>query len=157
MPLAPDARTIFQGILCGIAVLACLYVAQDIVLPVVLAFVLKLLVQPLVSLLERVHVPKPVGALVALAVLLSVFVGLGMLLSSPAAQWVSELPRTWPQLQQKFAFLRDPIEHVQRTLDHMGVKLGSSSSLLSNPIGMATAVLGGTGTVDDRDRQQIRR
>ena len=27
-----DARTIFQGIICGIAVLACLYVAQDIVL-----------------------------------------------------------------------------------------------------------------------------
>ena len=34
-----DARTVFQGTLCGIAVLACLYVAQDIVLPVVLALV----------------------------------------------------------------------------------------------------------------------
>src|SRR5215469_17184533 len=117
-----DARTIFQGILCGIAVLACLYVAQDIVLPVVLALVLKLLLQPLVSLLERLHVPKPAGALVALAVLLSVFIGLGMLLSSPAARWVSELPQTWPQLQQKFAFIRDPVEHVQRTLDQMGIQ-----------------------------------
>ena len=58
---------------------------------------LKLLLQPLVSLLERLHVPKPAGALVALAVLLSVFIGLGMLLSSPAARWVSELPQTWPQ------------------------------------------------------------
>jgi len=46
MPLAPDARTIFLGILCLIAVLACLYIAQDIVLPVVLALVLKLLLQP---------------------------------------------------------------------------------------------------------------
>jgi predicted PurR-regulated permease PerM len=142
-----DARTVFQGTLCGIAVLACLYVAQDIVLPVVLALVLKLLLQPLVSLLERLHVPKPAGALVALAVLLSVFIGLGMLLSSPAARWVSELPQTWPQLQQKFAFIRDPVEHVQRTLDQMGIQLGSPKSLLSNPIGMATAVLGGTGTV----------
>jgi hypothetical protein len=61
MPLPQDARTIFQGILCVIAVLACLYIAQDIVLPVVLATVLKLLLQPLVSLLERVHVPKAVG------------------------------------------------------------------------------------------------
>ena len=89
MPLARDAQTIFQGILCAIAVLACLYVAQDIVVPVVLALVLKLLLQPLVSLLERLHVPRPAGALIALAVLLSVFVGLGTLLSSPAAQWVS--------------------------------------------------------------------
>ena len=147
MPLAPDARTIFLGILCLIAVLACLYIAQDIVLPVALALVLKLLLQPLVTLLERLHVPKAAGALVAIAVLLSVFVGLGMLLSSPAARWVSELPQTWPQLQQKFAFIQDPVAHVQHTLDQMGVRLGSPSSLLSNPIGMVTAVLGGTGTV----------
>src|SRR5690349_6820491 len=103
MPPARDARTIFLGILCLIAVLACLYVAQDIVLPVVLALVLKLLFQPLVSLLERFHVPRVAGALIALAVLLSVFIDLGTLLSSPAAQWVSQLPQTWPQLQQKFA------------------------------------------------------
>jgi predicted PurR-regulated permease PerM len=147
MPLAPDARTIFLGILCLIAVLACLYIAQDIVLPVVLALVLKLLLQPLVTLLERLHVPKAAGALVAIAVLLSVFVGLGMLLSSPAARWVSELPETWPQLQQKFAFIQDPVAYVQHTLDQMGVRLGSPSSLLSNPIGMVTAVLGGTGTL----------
>src|SRR5437660_12922880 len=67
MPSAQYARTIFLGILCLIAVLACLYVAQDIVVPVVLALVLKLLLQPLVSLLERLHVPRPAGALIALA------------------------------------------------------------------------------------------
>src|ERR1700730_17461505 len=143
MPSARDARTIFLAILCLIAVLACLYVAQDIVL----ALVLKLLLQPLVSLLERLHMPRPAGALVALAVLLSVFVGLGMLLSSPAAQWVSQLPQTWPQLQQKFAFFKDPVDHVQRTFDQMGIRLGRPTSVLSDPIGMATAVLGGTGTV----------
>ena len=91
--------------------------------------------------------PRVAGALIALAVLLSVFVGLGTLLSSPAAQWVSQLPQTWPQLQQKFEIIRHLVEHVQHTLDQMGVRLGSRSSLLSNPIGMATAVLGGTGTI----------
>jgi predicted PurR-regulated permease PerM len=147
MPWPQEAQTIFQGILCVIALLVCLYIAQAIVLPVVLAIVLKLLLQPLVNLLERLRVPKPVGALIALAVLLSVFVGLGMLLSSPAAQWASELPQAWPQLEQKFAFIKDPIEHIQRTLDQMGVQLESPSALLSNPIGMVTAVFSGTGTV----------
>ena len=117
------------------------------VVPVVLALVLKLLLQPLVSLLQRLHFPRVAGAPVALAVLLSVFVGLGMLLSSPAAQWVSQLPQTWPQLQQKFAFFKDPVDHVQRTFDQMGIRLGRPTSVLSDPIGMATAVLGGTGTV----------
>jgi predicted PurR-regulated permease PerM len=147
MPLAWEARTIFLGILCLIAVLACLYIAQDIVVPVVLALVLKLLFQPLVSLLERAHVPRVAGAFIALAVLLSVFVGVGTLLSSPAAQWVSQLPQTWPQLQQKFEIIRHPVEHMQHTLDQMGLQLGGPSSILSNPIGMATAVLGGTGTI----------
>ena len=110
-------------------------------LPVVLALVLKLLLQPLVSFLESLHLARPAGALIALAVLLSVFVGLGMLLSSPAAQWVSELPQTWPQLQQKFAFIQYPVERIRRMLDQMGLQFGGQSSLLSNPIGMATAVL----------------
>jgi YVTN family beta-propeller protein len=78
MPLPQEAETIFQGIVCVIAVLACLYIAQAIVLPVVLVIVLKLLLQPLVNVLERLRVPKPVGALIALAVLLLVFVGLGI-------------------------------------------------------------------------------
>jgi predicted PurR-regulated permease PerM len=147
MPLPQEAQTIFQGILCLIAVLACLYIAQAIVLPVVLAIVLTLLLQPLVNLLEQLRVPKPVGALIALAVLLSVFVGLGMLLSSPAAEWASGLPQAWPQLQQKFAFIKDPVEHIQRTLDQMGIQLESPSAVLSNPIGMVTAVFSGTGTV----------
>jgi predicted PurR-regulated permease PerM len=132
MPSAQDLRTIFQGILCVIAVLACLYVAQDIVLPIVLALVLKLLLQPLVSFLERLHMPRAAGALVALALLLSVFLGLGMLLSSPAARWVSELPQTWPQLQQKFAFMKEPSEQVQGLLDRMGMRITDPSSLLSN-------------------------
>lgn len=91
--------------------------------------------------------PKPAGAPITLAVLLSVLVGLGMLLSSPAARWASELPQSWPQLQQRFAFIKDLVAHVRRTLDQMGVQLGGPSSLLSHPVGMVTAVFSGTGTV----------
>src|ERR1700731_5306398 len=61
MPLAWDARTIFLGILCLIAVLACLYVAQDIVVPVVLALVLKTTLQPSILLLERFRRPRVAG------------------------------------------------------------------------------------------------
>jgi predicted PurR-regulated permease PerM len=147
MPLPQDPRAIFQGILCIIAVLVCLYIARDIAIPLVLALVLKLLFQPLVRLLEGVHIPKPVGALVALVALLSVFVGLGILLANPAAQWAADLSKAWPQVQQKFAALRDPIEHIQHLFDQVGIQFGNPSSLLSHPIGIVTAVFSGTGTV----------
>lgn len=147
MPLPQEPRTVFQGILCLIAVLACLYVAQEIVLPVVLAIVLKLLLQPLVRLLERLSIPRPVGALVSLVILLGIFVGLGALLSTPAAQWAADLPRTWPLIEQKFAFVKEAVTHLRQTLDQMGVHMGSPASLLSNPAAMVTAVFSGTGSI----------
>ena len=147
MPLPREPRTVFQGTLCLIAVLACLYIAKDIVLPVMLAIVLKLLLQPFVRLLERARVPKAVGALLALALLLSVFVGLGMLLSTPATRWVNDLPQAWPRLQEKFVFLGEPVDHVRHTLGNMGVDFGGPGALLADPMGIATAVFGGTGKI----------
>jgi predicted PurR-regulated permease PerM len=147
MPLPRNWNTVFLGILTVIAVLTCLYVARNIVLPVVLALVLKLLFQPLVKLLERIHVPKVVGALVSLLLLLGVFVGLGALLSSPAARWAEQLPHAWPMLQQRFAVLQKPVAHLEHVLDSMGVRLDGDDSFLSHPVSMVTDVFSGTGTV----------
>jgi predicted PurR-regulated permease PerM len=147
MPLPRNWNTVFLGILTMIAVLTCLYVARNIVLPVVLALVLKLLFQPLVKLLERIHIPKIGGALVSLLLLLGVFVGLGALLSSPAARWAEQLPQAWPMLQQRFAVLQKPIAHLEHVLDSMGIHLDGGDSFLSHPVSMVTAVFSGTGTV----------
>jgi len=147
MPLPRNWNTVFLGILTMIAVLTCLYVARNIVLPVVLALVLKLLFQPLVKLLERIRIPKVVGALISLLLLLGVFVGLGALLSSPAARWAGQLPQAWPMLQQRFAVLQKPIGHLEHVLDSMGVRLDGDDSFLSHPVSMVTDVFSGTGTV----------
>lgn len=147
MPLPRNWNTVFLGILATIAILACLYVARDIVLPVVLALVLKLLFQPLVKLLERIRIPKVAGALFCLVLLLGVFVGLGALLSSPASRWASQLPEAWPILQKRFAVLQPTVAHLQEILAHMGFHFGNASSMLSNPLGTLTAVFSGTGIV----------
>jgi predicted PurR-regulated permease PerM len=149
MPLPRSTQSVCLGILTAIAILWCLYVARDIMLPVVLAIVLKLLFQPLVKLLERGHIPKAVGALVSIALLLGVFVGLGMLLSSPASRWAGQLPQAWPMLQKRFAVLQAPVAHIQKTLENMGIHIttGGTDSFFSHPVGMATAVFSGTGTV----------
>ena len=147
MPLPRNWNTVFLGILTMIAVLTCLYVARNIVLPVVLALVLKLLFQPLVKLLERIRIPKIGGALISLLLLLGVFVGLGALLSSPASRWAEQLPQAWPMLQQRFAVLQKPIAHLEHVLDSMGVHLDGGDSFLSHPVSMVTDVFSGTGTV----------
>jgi hypothetical protein len=63
MPLPSDPRTFFLGGLFALGALAALYAASSIILPVVLALVLNLLLQPAVRLLGRVHVPRAVAAL----------------------------------------------------------------------------------------------
>src|SRR6202047_5668178 len=76
MPLPSDPKTFFLGGLFSLGVLAALYVASSIILPVVLAFVLNLLLQPAVRLLGRAHLPRAVGALLTVLLVIGVLVGL---------------------------------------------------------------------------------
>ena len=63
LPLFSDPRIVFQGGLLVLALLAALNAAREIALPVVLAFILNLLLQPAFRALERLRVPKMLGAL----------------------------------------------------------------------------------------------
>jgi hypothetical protein len=86
MPLPSDPRTFFLGGLFALGVLAALYVASSIILPVVLALVLNLLLQPAVRLLGRVHLPRAVAALLTVFLVIGALVGLVAALSVPAAR-----------------------------------------------------------------------
>ena len=63
MPL-PTPQTFFLGGLFMLSAFVVMYLASSIILPIVMAFVLKLLLQPVVRLFERLYVPRTVGALV---------------------------------------------------------------------------------------------
>src|SRR6476620_4546562 len=76
MPLPSDPRTFFLGGLFALGVLAALYVASSVILPVVFALVLNLLLQPGVRLLGRLHLPRAVGALVTVLLFIGAIVGL---------------------------------------------------------------------------------
>jgi hypothetical protein len=115
-PLASDPRSIFQGGLFALALLAALYAAREIVLPVVLAVILNLLLQPALRLLERVRVPKMLGALLLIGLLFGTVVACGTALSGPAGSWAAKLPEGVPRLQEHLSFLRAPIETVRQFL-----------------------------------------
>jgi hypothetical protein len=92
----PSPQTFFLGGLFTLSAFVVLYLANSIILPIVLAFVLKLLLQPAVRLFERLYVPRPVGALVAIMLVVGTVVGLGAVLSLPAATWAQKLPEGIP-------------------------------------------------------------
>jgi predicted PurR-regulated permease PerM len=113
MPLPTDPRTVFLGGLFLLACLTAMYVASDIILPVVLAIVLKLLLQPLVRVLDGFHVPRALGAVVAVLLLIGVFAGLGTALTRPAIDWAGKLPDALPRIEEEMRFFSKPIQAVQ--------------------------------------------
>lgn len=149
MPLPHDPRTAFLAGLFFLACLAALYVAREVILPVVLAIVLKLLLQPLVRTLERARVPRPIGATIAVLVLLGVFALIGTILSGPATSWRHNLPDTMDKLAERFAAVKALIGTTQPWLERVGLGGQSTGSLLSvvNPGRMAGTIAGGLSSL----------
>jgi predicted PurR-regulated permease PerM len=116
MPLPSDPRTFFLGGLFAMAVLAALYVASSVILPVVLAFVLNLLLQPAVRLLGRLHLPRAVGALLSILLVIAALVGFVAALSVPAATWAERLPEGIPRLEAHLQVMKGPIQALQKVI-----------------------------------------
>src|SRR4030095_14389748 len=81
--------------LAGLFVLAILYTlffARAVLLPIVLASLLALILMPAVRALNRIHVPRALGAAVVVATLLGAIAGLISWIYDPAAPWSGKAP-----------------------------------------------------------------
>lgn len=154
MPLPSNPQTFFLGSLLTLAVLAAVYVASSIILPVVLAFVLQLILQPAVRLLERVRVPRAVGALLAILLVMGALVGLVAALSVPAATWAEKLPEGIPRLGAHLVVLKRPIDTLQKAIqqaEHVADAPGKKDSTVSvrRDLGLTGVLFAGTRAVLD--------
>ena len=84
MPLPSDAKTFFLGSIFLLAILTTAYIAREIVLPLVFAVMLNLLMQPALRALDRLRVPKALGATLLILVVLATIVGLSAAISGAA-------------------------------------------------------------------------
>lgn len=121
MPLPSDPRTFFLGGLFLIAVLTVCFFASEVVLPIVLALVLKLLLQPGVTLMERLRIPRMVAVLLLLLVVFGGIVAFGAALSGPAAAWAAKLPEGLPRLKDHLSFLGQPLFAMQHFLQQAAI------------------------------------
>jgi predicted PurR-regulated permease PerM len=116
MPLPSNPRAFFLGGIFALSVFATLYLASSVILPVVLAFVLQLLLQPAVRFLERVHLPRAVGALLTVLLAIGTLVGVLAGLSVPAANWATKLPEGIPRLETHLVVIKNPIAALQKLI-----------------------------------------
>ena len=137
LPIPSDIKTVFLGGLFVMGVLAACYFAAEIVLPIVLAFVLNLVLQPAMRVLDRAHIRHGLAALLIILVLFGTLAGLGMALSGPAASWAQQLPAGIPKLQERLSFLSRPLAAVEKFAEQaQGLAMGDQ------PKAVAVAVQG---------------
>ena len=154
MPLPGNPQTFFLGCLFLFAILSMFYLASAIMLPVVLAFVLMLLLQPAVRLLERMHLPRVLGALLVILLVIGTLVGLVAALSAPAATWAQKLPQGVPRLEAHLLVLKRPIQAVQALLQHAeqateGNAEKGATFAVRRDLGLSGALFAGTRAVAD--------
>lgn len=107
------ARTISVIGTFAVLLLGCLYIAQSLLLPLVLAFLLSLVFSPLVRILANFRIPRVLSAL-AIVLTLSASVIAGIYgLSGPVSGWMDDAPRIEERLRLRLADLSEPLDKLR--------------------------------------------
>src|SRR5690348_17473324 len=125
--------------LAVLAIVYTLYFGKEILLPIALALVLKLLLQPVMRLLhERFRLPGALSALLLITAVFGAIAAVGFTISVPASGWIQKAPEGLPLLKEKLAILRHPLDYLQTGLKEPENLPGPTAG---------TEVPGQTGTV----------
>ena len=104
-------------VLSLLAVVYTLYVGQELILPIVLALVLKLLLAPAMRVLHKqLRLPKALAAALLILVVFGAIAGVGFTASIPASGWIQRAPESLPLLRERVEALRRPLDVLQQGL-----------------------------------------
>src|SRR5689334_4018422 len=103
-----------------IALLWCLYVAQPVIVPVLLAWAIATIVLPVVKWLQEHGLPRVLAAILVTLSLLLVIVSLLALLSTPVAYWLGRATEIGALIKQKLQSMGQPLallDELQKALN----------------------------------------
>lgn len=125
---ASDAQLAGIAILAILAVVSAMYLGRILILPMVMAAVLNMLLQPLMAALhQRLRLPMPIAALVVIILVFTGILAIAYTVSLASSGFAERLPESFAILKQKLAFLAEPLTYAQDMLHHienMGVAAG---------------------------------
>ncbi|MBV1701986.1 MAG: AI-2E family transporter [Hyphomicrobiales bacterium] len=141
---AGEAKLTGLTILTVLAVVYSLYFGRDFLLPVVMAAVLNLLLQPLMRLLNGpLHLPKPIAAIGLIWAVFTAISSIAYAISVPKSDWASQILTSIEIIKQRLAFLNKPINLIESML-HSINSIGAATSLpeKTSAIGSVNALPG---------------
>ena len=114
----------FSNFLVGAVIVAALYFAREILVPITLAVLLSFVLSPLVRALQRLHLPRAIAVLAAVGVATAIALSLATMVMIEVNQLANDLPRYQSTLGEK-------IHNLQNTIGRVGI-LKNASSLLKD-------------------------
>jgi len=127
--VGPVAASALPTVLLVVVVIAALYLAREVLVPIALALLLSFVLAPLVRILRTWHIPRWLGVIVAVIVGFAVIFGLGALMVSQVNQLATDLPRYQSTLSDKIQSLRGAatgtgtLERASEVLKNLGKEL----------------------------------
>ena len=114
-PRRKDPLRISVHGLFALGILYTLYLAHQVILPVVLAIMVSLLLSPLVRRATRLGIPRALAAFVLLTGLVGIVAGMGMVVGQPALNWLEDAPEGIARLTVPDSELREAFERMARS------------------------------------------
>ena len=127
LPLPTDAKAMLLAGIFTLLLFYGLYLAAEILIPILIAFLLKLVLQPAMETLVSFHLPRFLAALVIVGILLAAVCGLGVMLTGPASAWVSRAPQSVAKVEAKLASVSALAREFQKAT-HDVEKIGEDAS-----------------------------
>lgn len=134
----PTPQSVRSASLLTLALLASLYTlyfAKELLLPVTLALLFMLLLQaPMRLLTTRLRLPGPLAAALVILALFGCVGLMALAVSIPASDWIAKAPQTFAVLQEKLAFLKQPLAALQKVLHGVEQVATPNSSQGGQPV-----------------------
>lgn len=126
-PSGPDLVTLVMVAL-GIVVVAALYLAREVLIPITLAILLSFVLGPVVSLFRHLHLPRVPAVLLAVILALCIIATLGSVIGVQIASLAPDLPRYASTVGQKINAVQGfAVGQLSQIVARVGNRVGSKS------------------------------
>ncbi len=123
----------------GVVIVAALFLARDVLVPIMLAVLLSFILSPVVELLQRLRLPRVPSVVLAVLIALGLFGVLATVIGTQVASLATDAPRYAVTIEHKARIVgSSTIGRLPAMLGALGHQLDRASGGLSTPVRITT-------------------
>ena len=127
----------------GVVIIAALYLAREVLIPITLALLLTFVLSPVVNLLRHIHVPRVLAVLLAVVFAIAIILSLGSVIGVQVASLASDLPQYATTIEKKVgavqSFATNRVEGLVNRLGRGMHQASEGKAVTPNPASNAPA------------------